>query len=76
MVQAFVMVKTDAGESENTHEDLLEIEGIDEAHIVAGDFDIIAEIQGDEIYDILHAAAAEIQKLTGVTDTKTYISLS
>lgn len=76
MVQAFVMVKTDAGRSEAVREDLLDIDGVEEAHVVAGNFDIIVEVAGSEVYDVLHAVVAEVQALNGVSDTKTYISLS
>ncbi|MFB6103534.1 MAG: Lrp/AsnC family transcriptional regulator [Halobacteriaceae archaeon] len=76
MVQGFVMVKTGAGRSEAVREELVGIEGVEEAHVVAGNFDIIVEVAGGEVYDILHAVVAEVQALDGVTDTKTYISLS
>jgi len=76
MVEAFVMVKTGAGRSEAVREDLVAIEGVEEAHVVAGNFDIIVEVAGGEVYDILHAVVSEVQALDGVTDTKTYISLS
>ena len=75
MVHAFIMVKTDAGKSEELLADVGELSGVTEAHIVAGDFDIIVEVDTDEVYEVLHTASSDIQDLDGVADTKTYISL-
>jgi DNA-binding Lrp family transcriptional regulator len=69
------MVKTDAGKSEKMVEATREIERVTEAHIVAGDYDIIAEVDTDEVYEVLQTASSGIQGLDGVADTKTYISL-
>ena len=75
MVHAFVMVKTAAGKAEAMVDAAREIGAISEAHIVAGDYDIIAEVETEEVYDILHTASSELQNLDGVENTKTYISL-
>jgi DNA-binding Lrp family transcriptional regulator len=69
------MVKTDAGKSEEMVEATREVERVTEAHIVAGDYDIIAEVDTDEVYEVLKTASSGIQGLDGVADTKTYISL-
>lgn len=75
MVHAFVMVKTAAGQSEEMVEATRELEAITEAHIVAGNYDIIAEVETDEVYEVLQTASSGIQGLDGIADTKTYISL-
>jgi DNA-binding Lrp family transcriptional regulator len=75
MVRAFIMVKTAAGKSENLLEGTRSIEGISEAHIVAGEYDIIAEASADEIYDLMHSVATDIRELDGVSDTRTYICM-
>ena len=75
MVHAFIMVKTAAGKSENLLDEVRSLEQVDEAHIVAGDYDLITEVDVDEVYEVLHTASSGIQRLDGVADTKTYISL-
>ena len=75
MVRAFILVKTGAGESEATVEEIRRIESVVEAHVVAGEFDIIAEVDADEVYDVLHTSSSSIQRLDGVVDTKTYFAL-
>jgi DNA-binding Lrp family transcriptional regulator len=75
MVRAFIMVKTAAGKSEDLLDQIEGIDAVEEAHIVAGKFDIIVETVGEEVYDVMHDAATSIRDLDGVADTKTYICL-
>lgn len=75
MVHAFIMVKTAAGKSEGLLESVRDLEAVSDAHIVAGDYDIIVEIDAAEVYDILQSVSSELQGLEGVTETKTYIAM-
>ncbi len=75
MVDAVIMVKTEAGRSEEMVEEIRTIDAVTEAHVVAGEFDVIAEVRAEEVYDVLHAASSAIQGLSGVANTKTYIAL-
>lgn len=75
MVHAFIMVKTAAGKSESLLSAIRGLANITEAHIIAGDYDLIVEVDAEEIYDILHTSSSEIQGFDGVVETKTYISL-
>ncbi|WP_162224422.1 Lrp/AsnC ligand binding domain-containing protein [Halorussus amylolyticus] len=75
MVHAFIMVKTAAGRSEDLLESVRTLDHISEAHVVAGEFDIIAEADADEVYDVLHASSSDISGMDGVADTKTYMAL-
>ena len=75
MVHAFVMVDTAVGSSEGMVDQLRSLEPITEAHIVAGDHDVIVEVDVAEVYDVLETVAGAIRELEGVTDTRTYISL-
>ncbi|MFC5365675.1 Lrp/AsnC family transcriptional regulator [Salinirubrum litoreum] len=75
MVHAFVMVKTEAGEGERLLDAIRQVVSVTEAHIVAGNYDIIAEMDTEEVYDVLKSVSGDVQGLQGVTDTKTYISM-
>ena len=75
MVQAYILVKTGAGESEQLLDPIRELPSVTEAHIVAGTYDIIAEVETAEVYDVMKASSSGIQGLQGVTDTKTYIAI-
>ncbi|OLZ41762.1 ArsR family transcriptional regulator [Natrinema saccharevitans] len=75
MVHAFIMVKTAAGKSERLLAEIGDLESITDAHIVAGNYDIIAEVDTPEVYDVLRTVSSGLQALDGVTDTKTYIAM-
>jgi len=75
MVRAFIMVKTTAGKSAVLQESITDIEGVQEAHVVAGQYDIIVEATGEEVYDVIHSVATQVRDLEGVVDTRTYICL-
>ncbi|AGB32915.1 Transcription regulator AsnC-type-like protein [Natrinema pellirubrum DSM 15624] len=75
MVHAFIMVKTAAGKSERLLAEIGDLESITDAHIVAGNYDIIAEVDTPEVYDVLQTVSSDLQALDGVTDTKTYIAM-
>lgn len=75
MVHAFIMVKTEAGESEGLLGNIRGLGAVESAHIVAGNYDIIAEVEAAEVYDVLEAVSSEIQGIHGVMDTKTYIAM-
>ncbi|RZV08487.1 AsnC family transcriptional regulator [Natrinema hispanicum] len=75
MVHAFIMVKTAAGKSEGLLAEINGLESVTDAHIVAGNYDIIAEIDAPDVYDVLQAASSQMQQLNGVTETKTYIAM-
>jgi DNA-binding Lrp family transcriptional regulator len=75
MVRAFIMVKTSAGKSADLQESITGLEGVQEAHVVAGQYDIIAEAVGEEVYDVIRGVATAMRELDGVVDTRTYICL-
>ncbi|MDS0259593.1 Lrp/AsnC ligand binding domain-containing protein [Haloarcula sp. S1CR25-12] len=75
MASAFIMIKTVAGKSEDLLAAVRDSEGITEAHIVAGQYDIIAEASGDEVYDVMQSVSTRVRDLDGVADTRTYICL-
>lgn len=75
MVHGFIMVDTAVGASEGLLEPIQEANGVTEASVVAGDWDIIVEADGKEVYDVLQVASMAISGLEGVDDTKTYVAL-
>ena len=75
MASAFIMIKTVAGKSEELLDVVRSSAGITEAHIVAGQYDIIAEATGEEVYDVMQSVSTRVRDLDGVADTRTYICL-
>jgi DNA-binding Lrp family transcriptional regulator len=75
MVRAFIMIKTSAGTSAELQQRIRGMDEVLDAHVVAGQYDIIAEAEGEEVYTVIHSVATELRELEGVTDTRTYICL-
>jgi DNA-binding Lrp family transcriptional regulator len=75
MVTAYVMVKANTGEADRLKTEILDIEGVNDAHIVAGDVDIIAKVDVGSPAAVKETAADGIQHIEGVEDTQTYIAM-
>jgi DNA-binding Lrp family transcriptional regulator len=75
MVHAYVMVKTAAGQSGDLLSTVTGVGSIREAHIVAGEYDIIAEIEAEEVYGVLQSVSSTLGGVDGIEDTKTYVAL-
>ncbi|NIB99873.1 Lrp/AsnC ligand binding domain-containing protein [Halobacterium sp. R2-5] len=76
MVHAFIMVRTGAGASSDARDRVADLDGVVAAHVVAGQYDVIAEVDGSQVEDVLGTVSNRIGTVAGVTETKTYISLS
>jgi DNA-binding Lrp family transcriptional regulator len=75
MVTAYVLVKANTGEADRLLEAVSAIDGVVDAHVVAGDVDLIAKLDVDSPTDVKEIAADQIQLTEGVEDTETYISM-
>ena len=75
MVTAFVMIKANTGEADRLRDTIEGIEGVESAHIVAGDVDIIAKARVDTPAAVKEIAATGIQGVRGFEDTQTYIAM-
>ena len=75
MVRAFIMAKTAAGKSAELQEQIMNLDAVLEAYVIAGQYDIITEVEGDEVYSVIQTVATELRELEGIMDTRTYICL-
>lgn len=75
MVHAFVLIKTTPGQSTTVVETARKHDAVTEAHVVAGEYDVIVELEGVDVYSILEAVTGELRGLEEVVDTRTYVSL-
>ncbi|GAA0207945.1 MULTISPECIES: Lrp/AsnC family transcriptional regulator [Halobaculum] len=77
MVHAFVMVKVSGDADTGGVADTVSgIETVTEAHVVAGDFDVVAEVDAPDMYTVLDTVADAVRGVDGVTDTRTYVSMT
>ncbi|KAB1196857.1 MULTISPECIES: Lrp/AsnC family transcriptional regulator [Haloferax] len=75
MVQAYVTIQTGGGTSQNVVEELRELGKVRKANIVAGEVDVIAEVEAESEQDLLRLISDEIQSIDGVGRTRTCIIL-
>lgn len=75
VVTAYVMVKANTGEADRVKTDIAAIDGVESAHIVAGDVDFIAKVRVDSPAAVKDIAATRIQSIDGVESTQTYIAM-
>lgn len=75
MVTAYIMIKANTGEADRLLQAIRTLDGIEEAHIVAGDVDIIAKVRVGSPGDVKEIAADGIQSIEGVETTRTYVAM-
>ena len=74
MVIAYVMVKASTGEADRLRSEMMDIDGVESAHIVAGDVDFIVKVRVGAPADVKGIASA-IQNIAGIESTQTYIAM-
>ena len=75
MVTAFVMIKANTGAADRLKAAIEDLEGVESAHIVAGDVDLIAKVRVETPAAVKDVAATGIQGISGVESTQTYIAM-
>jgi DNA-binding Lrp family transcriptional regulator len=69
------MVATATGDIEPVLESIEALAGVDEAHIVTGDYDVVVEVEGENVQESIRTVSTDMRELEGVVDTRTYIAL-
>ena len=75
MVHAFVTVITAGGSSPDVVDQIRGVDGVTEAHVVAGEYDVIAELDVEDTGELMRVVTAEIRELEDVGTTRTYVAL-
>lgn len=75
MVPAYIMVKANTSEADRLKNSIRDLDGVEDAHIVAGDVDLIVKVTVDSPAEVKEIAATGIQGISGVEDTQTYIAM-
>jgi DNA-binding Lrp family transcriptional regulator len=74
MIGAFVLISADADHIADLGEELAGLEGVAEAHSVAGDVDLVAVLRTASAEQIADIVTHQIAKLRGVRGTRTLIA--
>lgn len=71
MVGAYVLIQGEQGKMEHIAERVSEIDGVEEAQIVTGPYDVIARVTAPDLDAIGSMIVSEIQLVGGVVRTLT-----
>ncbi|WP_458209272.1 Lrp/AsnC family transcriptional regulator [Haladaptatus sp. NG-SE-30] len=74
-VTAYVLIKANVPAVERIRDTITELDGVTDAHIVAGDVDIIAKIAVDTPAAVRETVASGILTINGVENTHTYMAM-
>lgn len=75
MVIAYVLVKAETPEADRLLGAVQDIDGVVDAHIVAGDVDLIAKVSVDSPGAVKTVVAKRIGAIDGVASTQTYVTM-
>ena len=73
MVTAFILIISESGAERKIVEDLLETDGIEEAELVYGEYDVIAKVAIDDISQLSDFILEKIRPIGSVKRTSTLI---
>jgi DNA-binding Lrp family transcriptional regulator len=73
-VKVYVLVRTDPGRTRQVISALQEVPGIVEIHEVLGPYDIVAEIEVDELRDVSQTLMERIRTLDGIESTTSLVA--
>jgi DNA-binding Lrp family transcriptional regulator len=75
MVIAYVLIKANTSEADRLLDDISALDDVLDAHVVAGDVDLIAKVEVETPQAVKEIVANKIQAMDGVENTETYISM-
>ena len=75
MIEAYVMIMATAGSSRELLPKIREIDGVRRANVVAGEFDLVVDVEAADQQELLSLVSEEVQTLEGVGRTRTCVIL-
>jgi DNA-binding Lrp family transcriptional regulator len=73
MAEAFVLINTEVGGENEVLKALIGVEGVEEAYIVYGVYDVVAKVRAPDIESLKTIVTINIRKLPKVKSTLTMI---
>ncbi len=74
-MKAYVLIKCRAGEIKEVIKSMKKVDGITEAHMTFGPFDIVAEVEAGDLSKLGAITASGIQPIPGVEQTLTCLTV-
>ena len=74
MIKAYVLIVTDPGATHRVALALKDIEHVTEVHEVMGPYDIVVEIEAEQLTDVPPILADQIRTLEGIQSTTSLVA--
>jgi DNA-binding Lrp family transcriptional regulator len=74
-VKSYVLIKTRAGDIQEVIDQLRKLNGVTEAHMTFGPYDIVAEVNTPDVAALGALTATGIQPIRGVEQTLTCLTV-
>lgn len=74
-MKAYVLIKTRAGDIKEVVKRLRKLEGVTEAHMTFGPFDVVAEVETEDVAKLGAITASGIQPIPGIEQTLTCLAV-
>ncbi len=71
MAVGYVLINVKPGSELNVHNDVKQLEMVEDATLLFGDYDLLIKMSSDSMSDIAAAVVENIRSIEGVIDTKT-----
>jgi DNA-binding Lrp family transcriptional regulator len=72
--RAYILIETKVGEAKSVLEALRAMEGVSEADIITGTYDLIALAEADDMVALVDLVTAQVQNISGVERTITCVA--
>lgn len=76
MIEAFVLIKTEPGTTTDVLAGVRKVKGVKRVEPVTGPYDIIAEVEAEDVNALAGVVVNKIRKVKGISDTLTCIKVS
>ncbi len=74
-MKAYVLIKVRSGEVKQVVKSLSKVEGVTEAHMTFGPYDVVAEVVTSDVAELGAITASNIQPIPGVEQTLTCLAV-
>lgn len=74
-VKAYILIVTDPGKTKDAYAQVKSIPGVVETHEVMGPYDIVVEIEVDNLTDLAPILGTRIRKVDGIQSTTSLVTL-
>ena len=74
MIKAYILVVANPGATKQVYEALQKVKGVTECHQVMGPYDIIVEIEVEDLADVPPILGSHIRTIEGVENTTSLVT--